>query len=145
MQPSNPAHEYLRTRVLTASPEELRLMLLDGAIKFAMKAREGLESKNHEAIYSGFTSCRNIVTELLTSIRSDPNPALAEKVRALYSFIFKLLVEAAFEKDIAKLDKAIELLQYERETWVVLMQKVSQERAAASNSNEPRVALSVQG
>ena len=38
-----PVNEYLRTRVLTASPEELRLMLLDGALKYAMQAREGLE------------------------------------------------------------------------------------------------------
>lgn len=145
MQPSTPANEYLRTRVLTASPEELRLMLLDGALKFAMQAREGLEAKNHEAVFKGFTSCRNIVTELLTTVRSEPNPALAEQVRALYSFIYSLLVESAFEKSIPKLDQAVELLQYERETWVLLMQKVAQDRATAVGAGEPRPALSLQG
>jgi flagellar protein FliS len=150
MQPSKPANEYLRTRVLTASPEELRLMLLDGALKFAMQAREGLESKNHEVVYNGFTSCRNIVTELLTTIRADPNPELADQVRALYSFIYTLLVEAAFERSIPKLDKAVELLQFERETWVLLMQKLTQERAAAAQGQSPaqeapRTALSLQG
>ena len=29
------SNAYLRTKVMTASPEELRLMLLDGAIRFA--------------------------------------------------------------------------------------------------------------
>ena len=86
--PSKPVNEYLRTRVLTASPEELRLMLLDGAIKFTNQAREGLLNKNHEAVFNGLTSGRNIVTELLTTIRDEPNPTLAEQVRALYAFIY---------------------------------------------------------
>ena len=42
----NESNAYLRTKVMTASPAELRLMLLDGAIKFANQAREGLQAKD---------------------------------------------------------------------------------------------------
>ncbi|HYE62246.1 MAG TPA: flagellar export chaperone FliS [Phycisphaerales bacterium] len=148
--PSKPANEYLKTRVLTASPEELRLMLLDGSLKYAMQAREGLTNKNPEHAFNGFTACRDIVTELMTTIRREPNPQLADQVRAVYSFIFQLLVEAGFERSIEKLDKAVELLQFERETWVLLMQKVAEERgrkpAETVAPNAPaRPALSLQG
>jgi flagellar secretion chaperone FliS len=143
-----PVNEYLRTRVLTASPEELRLMLLDGAIKYAMQAREGLEAKNHEAAFNGFTNCRDVVTELMTSIRREPNPELADQVRAVYSYVFTLLVEAGFERDVSKLDSAIDLLQFERETWVLLMQKLTEERghqAPTAAGPTGRPTLSLQG
>lgn len=144
---------YLRTKILTASPEELRLMLLDGAIKFARQAREGLEQKNYEQSFTGFERARAIVLELMSSIRPDIDPDLCQKISGLYTFIFSELVNASFEKSVARCDKAIELLEYERETWKQLMDRLAEERAAdakarAALESEPegeRTALSVQG
>lgn len=125
------ANAYLRTKVMSASPEELRLMLLDGAIKFAQQGREGLLQKNYEQSFTGLSSCRDIVFELMTTIRADINPELAANIKGLYTFIYTQLIEGSHEKDVAKVDKAIELLQYERETWVLLMQRLAEERAGA--------------
>ena len=36
---TNGSQAYLKTKVLTASPAELRLMLIDGAIRFSEQAR----------------------------------------------------------------------------------------------------------
>ena len=142
----NPANAYLRTKVLTASPEELRLMLLDGAIKFARQGRDGLTTRNYEASYNGVSQCRNIVLELLTSIRPDPDPDLASRIRAVYTFMYTELVNASMEKSVEKIDSVIKLLEYERETWVLLMQKLAEERGVAPP--EPAAAaggLSVEG
>lgn len=109
-------------------------MLLDGALRFAHQARSGLASRNYEQSYAGFTQCRAIVTELMTSINDAPAPELAEKVRALYAFFFTELVEANMNKDVARVDKVIELLEFERETWAMLMDKLAEERAAAGNA-----------
>ena len=127
---SQHANAYLRTRVMSASPEELRLMLLDGAIKFARQGKDGLERKDYEASYSGISQCRNIVFELLTTIRNDLQPELAENVRALYTFLYTHLLDASVEKSANKVGEVIELLEYERETWVLLMQRLVKERAA---------------
>src|SRR5690606_22198299 len=89
--PAN-ANAYLRTKVMTASPEELRLMLLDGAIKFARQAAEGLATGNIELRYTGFERCRNIVLELINSVRPEVDPTLCQKVTSLYTFIFSELV-----------------------------------------------------
>ncbi len=122
------ANAYLRTRVLTAAPEELRLMLLDGAIRFATQGRDGLTNKDYEASYNGFTQCRNILVELMTTIRSEVDADLAARVRSILTFMLNTLIEASFEKSPAKVDSVIKLLEYERETWVMAMQKLAAER-----------------
>jgi flagellar secretion chaperone FliS len=166
MHSEAPVNAYLRTRVLTAAPEELRLMLLDGAIKFSMQAREGLEGKNYEMSYNGFTKAREIILELMNSMRPEVNPDLCAKVSGLYSFMYTELVGASFEKDISRVNRVLGLLEYERETWVLVMKQAAGERtgsagdfklddavetlavaaANASNSAQPaRRTLSIQG
>jgi flagellar secretion chaperone FliS len=153
---SNPANAYLRTKVLTASPEELRLLLLDGAIKFARQGRDGLAAKDYEASFNGISQCRNIVLELITTIRPEFDPELCERVRAVYTFMYRELVEASMEKNITRVDGVIQLLNYERETWALLMGKLVEERgvgsaappepaAATKNTQSPRATISVQG
>ncbi|MAY74904.1 MAG: flagellar export chaperone FliS [Phycisphaerae bacterium] len=132
MTNTDQANAYLRTKVMSASPAELRLMLLDGAIKFALQAQEGLETKNYEQSYAGFTQSRAIVLELATTIRPEPNPDLAERVKALYTFMYTELVESSMNKDVARLEKVIELLRYERETWVLLMEQIAKENASGA-------------
>lgn len=121
---------YLRTKVMTAPPEELRLMLLDGAIRFGKQAAEGLRSRNHELAHAGFTQARSIVVELMTTMRPEVDPELCERVRSLYGFIFRQLVDASLERDESKLEKAMEVLAYERDTWAMLIEKLRAERAA---------------
>src|SRR5438034_2772077 len=95
---STPANAYLRTKVMTASPEELRLMLLDGAIKFARQGREGLAAKDFEASYNGISQSRDIILELLTTIRPEYDPELCERVKAVYTFMYSEMVAASLEK-----------------------------------------------
>ncbi len=121
---------------MTACPTELRLLLLDGAVKFAMQARDGLAKKDFEAVYNGVTNCRNIVIELLTSVREDVDPTLAEKVKALYAFIVTELSSASMEKSVEKFGKVVSLLQYERETWAMLIEKLAAEKAGGGQRAE---------
>jgi flagellar secretion chaperone FliS len=136
----SPANAYLRTKVLTARPEELRLLLLDGALKFASQGREGLEKKNFEQSYNGISQCRNIVLELLTTIRPEFDPEMCERVKSIYAFMYTALVEASMERSIEKLDSVIKLLNFERETWVLLMDRLAAERAQGRDPVEAALA-----
>lgn len=107
-------------------------MLLDGAIRFANQGREALVRKDFEASFNGFGQCREIIIELMTSIRPDCDRDLSEKVRSLYGFMYKHLIDGVHEKDFAKIDEVIRLLAYERETWVMAMEKVAADKAVAS-------------
>lgn len=132
MMQSGP-NPYLRTQIMTASPEQLRLMLYDGAIKFAGQARAAMADNRLEESYEGLMRAQKIVLELSTSLKRDTEPELTEKMSALYTFIYRKLVEANIERNTAALDEAIKLLQFERDTWRMLMEKI----AASEGGNTP--------
>ncbi|HED54408.1 MAG TPA: flagellar export chaperone FliS [Phycisphaerales bacterium] len=128
------ANAYLRTQVMSASPEQLRMMLIDGALKFAIQGRDGIVSKNHEQTYEGLSQCRAILTELMTSMKPEEAPELCERVRSLYAYMFQELVTAGMENDAAKVDGVIELLKFEQETWRMLLDQLHEERQSAQSS-----------
>lgn len=122
------AQAYLATRVNTASPQELRLMLLDGGIKFLQQGRDGLERKDYEACCQGYAKCRAIIVELLTTMKPEPDRRLYERMTALYSYMIRRLLESSHERDVSKADEVLELLRYDRQTWAMLMEKLEAER-----------------
>ncbi len=142
MQPGpNP---YLRTQIMTASPEKLRLMLYDGAIKFTGQARTALEAKRFEESYEALMRAQKIVLELSTSLKRDADPELTDKMSALYTFIYRKLVDANMNRDLAALDEAIKLLHFERDTWRMLMDKLAAEDGCQASApvNAQQTAIS---
>ncbi|HBS28237.1 MAG TPA: flagellar export chaperone FliS [Phycisphaerales bacterium] len=131
---------YFRTKVLTARPEELRLMLLEGSLRFMRDAREGMGARDYERMFEGISSARNIVVELMTSLRHDIAPDLCARMDSLYNYMFRRLTEASFEKDASKLDEVISLMDYERETWTMVIEKAARERGNAPSAPPGAVA-----
>ena len=159
MSSQDKASAYLRSKVFSASPEELRLMLLEGAIRFARQGREGLATKNYEQSFNGLSSCKNILLELVTSMKTEVAPELCARMRALYMFMYSRLIDANLEKSPEIVDEVVQLLEYERETWLLVMKRLAEERAAgvsidagtpiphadAPSSAPRRVPLSIEG
>ena len=54
------------------------------------------------------------------------------QMSALYNFIYMKLVDANTEHQIAKLDEALNLLRYQRETWTMLLEQLGKTKAAAA-------------
>lgn len=137
---------YLKTKVMTASPAELRLMLFDGAIRFAEQARRGYEERDYELSFEGTTKAQNIIMELINSLRPDQSPELCSRLTALYTFMYKSLVQASSTRDVALVDEVIKLLRYERETWALCIQEMARENQAASGMRStPSVTPTPQG
>lgn len=120
---------YFRTKVLTASREELRLMLLEGCLRFMQGGRDAMAKKDWEGVYNGFTQAKAIILELINTLDRGANAELADRLSGLYTYMYSRLTEGSFEKDLKKVDEAIGLMQYERDTWVMLMEKLAAERA----------------
>jgi len=126
------AQNYLKTKVFTATPEQLQLMLYDGAIRFGEQARAALEAKNYEQSYNMIARVQRIITEMQSSLKHDIAPDLCKKMAALYNYIYRRLVEANIEHNMKSLDEALELLRYQRETWTMLLDKLGKTKAAAA-------------
>jgi len=141
MNAHNQPNPYLRTKVLTASPQELRLMLYDGAIKFARQAVAALEKSDWETMYNGLIRAQKIVLELQNGLKPEIEPELCERLNALYTYMYRRLVDANLERDTAPIHEVIRLLDYERETWVMVMKKLA--NGEGDNAEPSEVAAEV--
>jgi len=128
----NGANEYLKAKVLTATPEQLQLMLFDGAVKFAEKAKLALVAKDYEQSYHNLSKAEKILLELNCSLRPKVAPDLCKNLAAIYTFCYRKLVEANTTRNVEAIDEVLTLLKYQRETWVLLMQQLSKAKAGAA-------------
>ncbi|MFI4916760.1 MAG: flagellar export chaperone FliS [Phycisphaerales bacterium JB060] len=129
--PPETAMSYLRAQVMSASPAELRLLLLDGAIRFGYQGKQGLIDKNYEQSYEGISQCRAIITELAVGVNRKADPELCDRVTSLFMFMFGELTQASMDKDPDRLQSVLELLEFERETWKLAMDRVKKDKADA--------------
>jgi hypothetical protein len=75
------------------------------------------------------------VLELTNSLRHDQAPELCERLAALYTFLYRSLVEASMTRDVAMVDEVVRLLRFERETWQLCIEKLAVENRAAAGAS----------
>jgi flagellar protein FliS len=129
---SQAAQSYLKTKVLTATAEQLQLMLYDGAIRFAEQGRAALEKKDFQASHQALTRAQKIINELISGLRRDVYPELCGKLAALYTYAHRNLVQANVRHQVGMVDEALKVLRFQRETWAMLLEKVGKTKAAAA-------------
>jgi len=114
-QTQNDSSQYLEQKVMTASPEELTLMLYEGAIKFIKQAiifnNEGLIEKTSNAILRA----QAIFSELRATLNTDYDVSVG--MDQLYEYVLFRLVEANIGKDNSILDEVLEMSEDFRNTW----------------------------
>jgi len=143
MSASGQPNAYLKTRIMTASPAQLRGMLLDGAVRFARTGRDGLAEQNFEKAYNGIHRCQKILMELIEGLDPSVDRELCERLTSLYLFLYTQLMKATTERDPKAVDEVIRLLEFECETWRMLMDRLTEDEQApastgAMSSTEPK-------
>jgi len=128
----NASDEYLRNSILTASPEQLHLMLYDGAIRFTRQGIAGIQDKDWEKAFTGFSRAQKILLEMLNSLNHEVDRDLCTRMAGLYNYIYRHLVQACSERSVPAAEEALKLLTYQRETWVMLMDKLREERGGVA-------------
>lgn len=114
---------YANSRIATATPGDLTLMLYDGAIKFCNIAIMGLEENNLEKAHNNIVKVENILTEF--QITLDRKYPVAEDFDAIYKYLKERLVEANIKKDKEILTEVLEHLRTLRDTWKEVMKKAA--------------------
>ena len=114
---ASPRDNYLAMQVRTASPQKLQLMLIEAALRDAERTRQLWASKDdHEAVES-LIHAQEIAGQLVGAIDRQMSDELVQNAAAVYTFIYRCLVEAGHGQDVKKLADAIRVLQIERDTW----------------------------
>ena len=111
--------QYNNSKILTASPAELTLMLYDGAIKFCNIAEEAVEHKDIEKAHNNIVKVQNIIDYLRKTL--DMKYAVAQDFERIYVYLEQRLVQANLKKDKEILEEVNTHLHSIRDTWKEVM------------------------
>ncbi|MFN0118770.1 MAG: flagellar export chaperone FliS [Elusimicrobiota bacterium] len=107
---------YLQTKVETASPSQLILILYDELIKTLIQAGDCIKEKRYEPSHLKLIKAQNIVSELTSSINKDAGP-IASNLLSLYQFIVDELIQANVLKDEKRLAPVLDIVGNLRKAW----------------------------
>ncbi|MGN9163241.1 flagellar export chaperone FliS [Clostridium sulfidigenes] len=113
---ANAYNAYKNNSVNYASKEQLLLMLLDGAVKFAKMARQAILDNDVKSSHENLIKTQDIFTELMITIDQNAGE-WAVNMYKIYDFIKEKLFEANLKKDVKVLDEVMPLIEEVRNTW----------------------------
>lgn len=122
MNAATTAQAYKRQQILTASPEELTLMLYNGAIRFVTESITAIGSHEMQKAHAANIRAQNIVREFMVTM--DMKQTISEKWLLMDEYILHCLVQGNIKKDTAKLEEAKGLLVEFRDAWFQAMKQV---------------------
>ena len=111
--------QYNNSKILTASPAELTLMLYEGAIKFCNIAIMGIEQGDMMKAHTNIMKTENIIREFQATLNH--KYPVAKDFDNVYNYIYDRLVEANMKKDKEILEEVLEHLRGMRDTWKEVM------------------------
>lgn len=120
---------YLKSKVMTATPAELTLMLYEGAIKFVNKAIMSIEKNDVMGAHNNLMKTQRIIEELRASL--DHKYPVAKEFDTVYEYILRRLVEANIKKDKDILEEVLEHLRTMRDTWKEVMKNANAQQPAS--------------
>lgn len=112
---------YNNSKVLTASPAELTLMLYEGAIKFCNIAIVGIENKDIEKAHNNIRKAEKIIEEFLRTL--DDKYPVSKDFENVYTYLLRRLFEANCKKDKEILEEVLVHLRGMRDTWKEVMRQ----------------------
>lgn len=111
--------QYNNSKILTASPAELTLMLYDGSIRFCNIAIDAVERKDAAKAHKNIVKVENIIDYLRKTL--DMKYPVAQDFERMYVYLEKRLVEANMKKDKEILEEINSHLHAIRDTWKEVM------------------------
>ena len=120
---------YTESSVLTASPEQLVVMLYDGAIRFLRQSAEGMRAGNREHSRNRMSRAEQVIDELNYSLDMSYGE-VPQNLRGIYLFAKRQLVRANLDGDADRIDGVARMLGDLRESWATIAQRVEDARDA---------------
>ncbi len=136
MPQSNPYSAYQTTNVNTADQRQLIIMLYDGSIRFLKKAVVKIDARDFEGAHNYLIRSREIVSELLSTLRPEKAGEVGHNLKRLYVYLFNRLVEANLMKDSAIVEEAIQILSNLRDAWASIKLQADPNSWGIESSNK---------
>ena len=123
------ANAYKNQQVMTASPEQLTLLLYNGALRFLTESILAMERGDIQKSHNANLRVQDIVREFVQTL--DMSYELSKTWAQLYEYTEYSLIEGNIKKDVNHLQNAKGILQEMRDAWVEAMKQTQVARAVA--------------
>lgn len=110
---------YANSKIMTATPAQLTLMLYDGAIKFTNIAIEAIKHNNYEKANTYIQKTEKIINEFRSTL--DFKYPVAQDFENVYKLLSEKLLYANMKKDEEVLEEVLKHLRTMRNTWEEVM------------------------
>jgi flagellar secretion chaperone FliS len=117
MAANNAYNIYKNNSVNYASKEQLLLMLVEGAVKFAKIGRQAIVDKDVMKAHENIIKSQNIYYELMATLDVNTGGDWAKSLMSIYEFIVNRLVQANMKKDAEIMNEIIPLMEEVSGTW----------------------------
>lgn len=117
MYGTNAYSTYKNNSVNFASREQILLMLVEGAVKFAKISRQAIMDKDIKKAHENLIKTQNIFYELMATLDVSKAPEWGNQLMSLYDFIARRLTEANLKKDVNIMNEVIPLIEDVKDTW----------------------------
>lgn len=115
--------QYNNSKILTAKPAELTLMLYEGAIKFCNISLKAIEDNDISKAHENIIKVERIIDYLRKTL--DMKYPVAQDFENMYVYIDRRLTEANMSKDPEILEEVNSHLHAIRDNWKLVMEKVA--------------------
>ena len=132
-----PHQRYQTVQVTSVDRGRLLVMLYDGCIKFLKLSKEGLEQKDPAKFARFLSKAQAIISELLVTLDFEKGGKIAQDLDRLYDFMLFHLTEANIEKNPAKIQNVINLVETVAAAYREIVEKQLAEKAEENKAAEP--------
>ena len=122
------------TRVMSADPHTLILMLMDGALDAMAAAKGHVQRGAIEDKGRSLARAIAIIDGLRASLDRSASPDLSDNLDDLYDYMSRRLLHANLKNDVTIIDEVHGLLADLRGAWVAIGEKVEQPPVAAPSA-----------
>ncbi|KJR47793.1 Flagellar biosynthesis protein FliS [Desulfosporosinus sp. I2] len=121
------ANAYKNQQIMTSSPEQLTLLLYNGALRFLTESILAMEQGDIPKSHNANIRVQDIVREFVLTL--DMSYELSKTWAQLYEYTEHCLIQGNIKKDVTLLQQAKEVLQELRDAWVEAMKQTQVARA----------------
>lgn len=115
--------QYNNSRILTASPAELTLLLYEGAIKFGNIAILKMEQKDIQGAHNNIVRVEKIIDYLRETL--DMKYPVAQDFENIYVYLSRRLMDVMASKDPSIMEEIVTHLRSVRDNWKEVMKKAN--------------------
>jgi flagellar protein FliS len=115
--PTATPQAYRENAVLSATPEQLVVMLYDGAQRFLRQAGKAMRGGEIERTHNALRRAEMIVAHLDSVLDYEQGEPIASQLHPIYRFCLAHLNRARMDQDVDKLEVVASLLGELRESW----------------------------